>query len=109
MISKTAWFHPHDTVLFVPVTPQSELASKVREVVEEEGKRINVKVRLVEKAGTSLKQKLNRRDKSFSQKCLQNDCLLCRTGDVKHAMSHHRSGTLYKGTCTPCEERGMKA
>ena len=51
MISKTAWFCPHDTVQFVPVTPKSELASKVSEVVEEERKRIYVKVRVVEKAG----------------------------------------------------------
>ena len=108
MISKTAWFCPHDTVQFVPVTPKSELASKVSEVVEEERKRIYVKVRVVEKAGTSFKRKLVRRDISFSQKCPQKDCLLCRTGDVKHATSHHRSGALYKGTCRSCKERGVK-
>ena len=78
-------------------------------MVEEEGKRVSVKVRVVEKVGTSLKQKLVRRDTSVSKKCLQKDCLLCRTGDVNHATSHHRSGTRYKSTCMPCGERGVKA
>ena len=58
--SKTAWFLPHTTVSFVLVTTKSKLASKVRKVVEEdeeEGKRIDVKVRVVETAGTSFKQK----------------------------------------------------
>ena len=35
-ISKTAWFRPQDTVMFVPVTLNGELAKRVRKVVEDE-------------------------------------------------------------------------
>ena len=78
-------------------------------MVEEEGKRINVKVRVVERADTSLKQKLVKRDISSSQNCLQEDCLLCCTGEVKQATSHHRGGALCRGTCKCCGERDVKA
>jgi len=36
LISKTAWFRPQDTVMSVPVTPNGELAKRVRKVVEDE-------------------------------------------------------------------------
>ena len=54
-LKRAAWFRPADTVLFLPVTPGSHLANTARSVVEEEGKRLGIKVRVVERAGTSLK------------------------------------------------------
>ena len=35
-ISKTAWFRPQDTVMFVTVTPNGQLAKRVRREVEDE-------------------------------------------------------------------------
>ena len=32
LISKTAWFRPQDTVMSVPVTPNGQLANRVRKV-----------------------------------------------------------------------------
>ena len=46
---------------------QSTMSSKEKKCEESRGKRISVKVRVVEKGGTSLKQKLVRRDISFRQ------------------------------------------
>ena len=62
LVKKVAWYRPQDTVIFVPTTPNGELAMKVRKVVQEEGRRINIKVRVVETAGTPLRQKLVRTD-----------------------------------------------
>ena len=53
--------------MLVPVTPNGELAKRVRKVVEEEGARIDVRLRVVEKAGTSLKQQQVRTDLSADQ------------------------------------------
>ena len=55
LMKKVAWYRPQDTVIFVPTTPNGELAMRVRKVVQE-GRRLNVKVRVVETAETSLRQ-----------------------------------------------------
>ena len=59
MLKKGSWFRPADAVLFVPATPGAELADKVKEVVEEESKRLNFKVKVVERGGTTMKQHLS--------------------------------------------------
>ena len=62
VLKKVSWYRPADSVLFLPVTPNSELANMARKVVEDEGKRLGVKVRVAERAGTSLRQQLVRTD-----------------------------------------------
>ena len=108
LMKKVAWYRPQDTVIFVPTTPNGELAMKVRKVVQEEGRRIIVKVRVVETAGTSLRQKLVRTDLAANKPCRQQDCLLCITGKGNSTTSHHRSGALYKGSCKLCEKNDLR-
>ena len=104
-LKKAAWFRPADMVLFVPVTPDSQLASAARKVVEEEGRRLGVKVRLVERAGTTLRQKLVRTDLGEGRPCPQDDCVLCLTNPGEGGgLRHHRSGALYTGTCQLCPQ-----
>ena len=67
MLKKGSWFRPADAVLFVPATPGAELADKVKEVVEEESKRLNFKVKVVERGGTTMKQHLVRTDMGIRQ------------------------------------------
>ena len=109
LMKKIAWYRPQDTVIFVPTTPNGELAMNVRKVVQEEGRRINVKVTVVETAGTSLGQKLVRTDLAANKPCRQQDCLLCITGEGNSSTSHHRSGALYKGSCKLCEKNDLRA
>ena len=40
LMSKSSWFRPADTVLFIPATPNSELANRIRKVIEEEAARL---------------------------------------------------------------------
>ena len=109
-LKKAAWFRPSDSVLFCPVTPNSELASRTRKVVEEEGRRLGVKVRVVERAGVSLKQHLVRTDLSTGAPCPQLDCVLCITNPGEGGgLKHHRSGALYTGVCTLCPNDGFTA
>ena len=53
---KQSWYRPADTVLFLPSTPGSELATKARRVVEEECGRLGLTARVVERAGTTMRQ-----------------------------------------------------
>ena len=48
-LKKSSWYRP--VVLFVPATPEAELANQAREVVEGEGKRLDIKVKVVERGG----------------------------------------------------------
>ena len=109
LMKKLAWYRPQDTVIFVPTTPNGELAMKLRKVVQEEGRRINVKGRVVETAGTSLRQKLVRTDLAANKPCRQQDCLLCITGGGNSSTSYHRSGALYKGSYKICEKNDLRA
>lgn len=105
LLKKAGWFRPADTVLFVPVTPHSELAGEVRKVVEVEGRRLGLRVRVVERGGVSLKSHLVRTDMSAGAPCPQGDCVLCETNPGEGGgLRHHRSGALYTGTCRICPE-----
>ena len=52
LMSKTSWFRPADAVLFVPATPNSELANRIRKVVAVEAARLGNTVRVVGTGGT---------------------------------------------------------
>ena len=109
-MKKAAWYRPADTVLFVPATPGSELIRRVRMVAQEEGRRLGVSIRCVERAGLSLKQQLVRTDLSAGNPCPQGDCMLCITNpEESGGLLHHRSGTLYSASCTICPVNGFTA
>ena len=103
-LKKSSWYRPADVVLFVPSTPEAELAEKVREVVEEESKRLDFKVKVVERGGTTMKQHLVRTDMGRSIPCTMDDCPICLTNPGEGGgAKHHRSGALYSGTCLICQ------
>ena len=108
LLAKMAWFRPADTVLRVPCTPGAVLAASVRQVVEEEGGRLGLKVKVQEGAGVALRRSVVTGDMGAGQPCPQGDCPLCLTGDGKGGLSHHRSGAVYKGDCLICEEQVAK-
>ena len=102
-IKKAAYFRPSDTVIRVPYTPNSELAGLVREVVEQEGRRIDLDVKVQEGAGVSLKQQLVNTDLHSGEDCPQGDCPICLSGG-RGGLTHHRSGAVYSGDCLICGE-----
>ena len=90
MLKKGSWYRPSDTVIFVPSTPEEELANKVREVVREESKRLNFKVKIVERGGITMKQDLMRTDMGRTVPCAMDDCPICLTNP--RGLRHQRSG-----------------
>ena len=104
LLAKMSWFRPADTVIRVPCTPGAALVTAIRQVVEEEGSRLGLKVKVQEGAGVALRRSVVTGDMGAGQPCPQGDCPLCLTGDGKGGLRHHRSGAVYRGDCLICGE-----
>ena len=112
LLSKTAWFRPADSVAFMPATPGGELASEMRKVLEEEGKRLSMNIRVIEKSGTKLKNELFKPDLRAGEPCGIPNCIMDMVRDEEGGQSgccHHKAGALYKAVCTLCEKEGTTA
>ena len=104
-----AWLRPADTVLRVPYTPGSDLARRVRGVVEEEARRLQLQVKVVEGGGIPLRRRVVTSDLARGQPCPQGNCPLCLTGEGQGGLHHHRGGVVYKGDCQLCEKEMKEA
>ena len=80
LITKTAWYRPAEAVGFFPTTPGGELNRIIQKVLDEEGPRLNLKLRAVEKGGISLRKQLVKTDIGNSDKCNRPNCYLCLGG-----------------------------
>ena len=105
-LKRAAWHRPADSVLFVPATPNAELAEGIMKVVEEEGPRLGMSIRVVETGGVSLKRQLVRTDLAAGEPCRQTDCRACLSGQ-RGGMLHDCSGALYTGSCRLCPDLGL--
>ena len=103
-LTKTSWYRPHNTVCFVPGTPGGLLAKEIQGVVNEELARLNLKAKVMETGGRSLKQHLVKMDLTG---CIYPDCYLCECG--AKGGSHTRAGSHYSGVCLECEQSGTVA
>ena len=74
LMSKSSWYRPADTVLFIPATPGSELANRIWKVVCEEAARLGLNIRVVETGGTKIKDLLVRPDLTG---CIWPECIIC--------------------------------
>ena len=48
LLSRTSWYRPHDSVIFVPATPGAELARRIQAVLDRDMARIGKRIRVVE-------------------------------------------------------------
>ena len=76
MIKKAAWYRPADVVGFYPPSPKGELVKRINEVLEEEGKRIGIKMRAIETGGLSLAKQLVKPDLKRGEPCGRPGCVL---------------------------------
>ena len=86
----------YDSVIFIPVTPNSELKNKMQNEVKRQG----FKIKIVEQAGTSLKRLLQRSDPLRHTSCDREDCLVCTGGDGKNACD--TNNVTYEIKCEKC-------
>ena len=97
MVRKTAWYRPADCVGFYPPTPGGELNHQINQVLEEEGKRINMKLRAIETGGLSLGKMLVHPDLKRGEPCGRPGCVLDRGAGGPHNVP----SSLYRGVCKP--------
>ena len=91
--------------LFVPSTPNSELAKRIKAVEERNTQRC-IRFKVVEMGGTSVKSLLQRSNPWSGGQCGKDDCFPCKRekgGDCR------RSCVTYKITCLECLSRGIIA
>ena len=93
------------TVLFVAQTPNGELASRLKKAEAELSELFGNKVKIVEKAGVSLKNILVKTNHHAKLKCGRPLCLPCRHDDKKSDCKV-RSVT-YQTTCLVCKSDGI--
>ena len=48
LLAKTFWYRPRDAVGFFLATPGQELATAIQEIVDEEGERLDLTVKIIE-------------------------------------------------------------
>ena len=89
----------------IPATPNGEL----KKAIEEKAKTANLKIKIVEKAGTKLGTYLRKFDKTkTSQICKERDFLLC-TNTIKGSRKWIIPSIVYKISCKECLKNGIKA
>ena len=66
--------------IFVPSTPDGELASLLRTIVEEEGRSSGLRFKIIEQGGVSIKQCTQKSNPSATPGCADMDCIPCKGG-----------------------------
>ena len=97
---KSNWFKAggFSTVLFVPPTPGSHLAEKIRKMELETRQRLTWAFRVVELGGHSIKSQLQTLNLVAPAACGAGDCFPCPTGKLGTCA---RNNVCYKITCPP--------
>ena len=100
-LSRVSWYRPHDTVIFIPPTPRSELKQQLQEIVKKTEDECGLKVRLVERAGSKLQHLVPGLQPKTA--CQEQKCFLHLSGGKGN---HRADGVVYRGDCTTCLEKG---
>ena len=96
------------SVMFVPHTPGSELAKRLRENEEQLLKLTGSKIKIVERTGTKLQDLLTRANPWKGSDCERENCLLCYTKlrtEKNKTQDCHRRNIVYETNCLECQER----
>ena len=109
IVEEKTWYRRggNDTVLFVPTTPGSELASRMREIALKNNQGRDWQVKIVETSGRSVKSMLQRADPTPPKPCQDQDCMSCPQGIMGECC---KEGAVYRVHCThpSCGEGGAR-
>ena len=99
---KTNWFRGKNndkasTVLFVPATPNSTLQKQFTKIIKE----AEINIKIVEKAGESLKSKLQRSNPFNDKTCADSECILCKNNTNSKCRVNN---VTYQITCEECDD-----
>ena len=96
---KKTWYRKggYDSVVFIPPTPNSHL----KRLYEKEIRKTSFKIRVVERAGKSIKSMLQRSHPFKKEKCGKEDCMICSSGGSGNCRTNN---VTYKIECSLCNE-----
>ena len=97
-IDKQRWYAKHgdyESVMFVECTPESEMKKRIRGVI----KRLGLKIKVVERAGCTIKGLLQRSNPFGVPNCLRDRCLICAQGCGTDCRTR---GCVYEYKCEDC-------
>ena len=87
-----------EAVMFVEATPKSEYLRNVKKLVTKH----KLKIKVVEKAGQTIKQVLQRSDPYQNNTCNRDNCFVC-ANDIP--INCRERGIVYELRCTVCQNR----
>jgi hypothetical protein len=98
-IKRKTWYTNggYESVMFVDSTPKGELARKCRDLIKEG----DFRIRVVEKSGTSIKDKLTKSNPFPKKSCIEGTCNVCSTTNKVNCKIRD---TVYKISCKVCGE-----
>ena len=96
---KNDWYGNYDAVMFIPATPKSEL----KRIYDEEIKKRKIKIRVIEKSGTKIKDVLQKKEIGEGRQCGE-DCFVCTTSHKGDCMA---SGITYRIECDFLHQEGI--
>ena len=109
MLEPKMWYKigGHNTVLFVPATPNSELANLIREKEQLNSQGRAWSVKIVETSGRTLKSSLQRSDPTPRTPCGTPECMSCPHGYLGQCQ---KEGAVYRVHCTNpnCGKEGVR-
>ena len=91
---RTDWYNKnkYESILFIPPTPASSLKAEI----EKEIKKSNIKIKVVEKSGTSIKRSTQKSDPFGKAKCANEKCWICQ---AEKGGNCRAPGVTYKIGC----------
>ena len=100
---RTNWYKKggYETVFFVDATPDQELAKKCEEIF----KKSELKIKVIERSGQSVKQALSRSDPFKSKNCKNDSCEVCLTEENVNCKIRE---VVYCISCDGTKETGEK-
>ena len=111
--SKNDWFNKgeslYDSVLFVPATPHSALAKLLQNHEKQNNQGRSSRIKIVERAGISLKNVLAPNDPWGIVKCQDLDCFTCTTNMEPAKVSCRTPGIIYNIFCNICGNDNREA
>ena len=90
--------------IIIPATPNSELAKELQKVADEESDG-RIKLRVVERGGSSVESQLVRLNPTGSDECGDQKCDVCpQPGGAGGGKICHKNNILYEAKCRKCPD-----
>ena len=98
-----------EAVLFVPYTPEGELAKRLQEEDDRFRKGTNLRrIKVVERGGITIKDVLARTNPWVKEGCSRSDCLPCKWEKGKGG-NCQQENVVYSISCLECRRNNIKA